>query len=254
MLTKLFGRDTRRMELAAHVPAGTRVYAIGDSHGRVDQLRALHRLILADRQTSMPVDRQVVVYLGDYIDRGEHSKELVELLVNEPLEEFERVHLMGNHEVFLLQFLRQRSMAMSWLMNGGDATCRSYGVDPARPPQVADRLGWLQDSMIRNLPDSHRQFLESLVLSHVEGDYLFVHAGIRPGVPLDTQEPQDLMWIREPFLSSRQDYGKVVVHGHTPSQKPVDVGNRIGIDTGACYGGVLTALVLENDSRRYLYA
>jgi serine/threonine protein phosphatase 1 len=115
-------------------------------------------------------------------------------------------------------------------------------------------MGHLRAELQARLPEAHREFLNRLGLSHVEGDYLFVHAGVRPGVPLDAQDPHDLMWIREPFLSSTADHGKVVVHGHTPTRAPEVRPNRIGVDTGACYGGPLTALVLENDERRFLQA
>ena len=113
-------------------------------------------------------------------------------------------------------------------------------------------MAWLREELVRRLPAEHGAFLDGLARSHVEGGYLFVHAGIRPEVPLDRQDPEDLLWIREPFLGSDLDHGKVVVHGHTPTDRPVVRANRIGIDTGACYGGRLTALVLEGDRRRFL--
>ena len=143
-------------------------------------------------------------------------------------------------------------MAMSWLMNGGHTTCASYGVDPTAPPDGADRMVWLQRALAERIPESHHSFFANLRYSHIEGDYLFVHAGIRPGIPVDGQDPDDLLWIREPFLSSDEDFGKVVVHGHTPINAPEFRANRIGIDTGACFGGKLTALVLERDQRRVL--
>ena len=198
--------------------------------------------------------RRVLVYLGDYIDRGADPREAVELLIEQPLPGFESVHLIGNHEAFLLKFLEDEGVIMSWLMNGGDATCRSYGVDPYAPQIEKQSLLSLQDQLSGRLPESHLAFYRGLRLSHTEGDYHFVHAGIRPGVDLERQDPDDLMWIREPFLSSKRDHGKIVVHGHTPTADPVVRANRIGIDTGACYGGPLTALALERDSRRFLQA
>jgi serine/threonine protein phosphatase 1 len=231
-------------------PADTRVYAVGDIHGCTDKLQALHKLIAWDAANAPK--RRVVVYVGDYIDRGPDSREAVDLLIGEPLEGFESIHLIGNHEAFLLQFLGDSSVAMSWLMNGGDATCRSYGVDPYAPPGLADRFSWLQQALAERVPEAHLAFFRGLAPHHVEGDYLFVHAGIRPGVPLADQDPADLIWIREPFLSSDEDHGKMVIHGHTPTTAPDLRHNRIGIDTGACFGGRLTALVLEGDSRRFL--
>lgn len=234
----------------ARVPAGSRVYAIGDIHGCAAQLRALHRLIEQDA-ASAPA-RRVAVYVGDYIDRGPDVQETVDLLTQQPLAGFESVHLIGNHEVFLLQLLEDPGVALSWLMNGGEATCRSYGVDPYAAPDLADRFAWLRRELARRLPKRHLRFFRDLRFHHTEGDYLFVHAGIRPGVALEDQEPSDLLWMREPFLSWELDHGKVVVHGHTPTQEPVLRHNRIGIDTGACFGRLLTAVVLEDDTQRFL--
>ncbi|MDH3473685.1 MAG: serine/threonine protein phosphatase [Rhodospirillales bacterium] len=232
------------------VPADTRVYAVGDIHGCPEKLRVLHRMILGDAADAP--ERRVVVYVGDYIDRGPDSREAVDLLIEEPLEGFESIHLIGNHEAFLLEFLDSEMGAMPWLMNGGDATCRSYGVDPYVPPDLTDRFSWLRQALAERLPEAHLAFFRGLVPHHVEGDYLFVHAGIRPGVALADQDPADLIWIREPFLGSDEDHGKMVIHGHTPTAVPDLRHNRIGIDTGACFGGPLTALVLEGDSRRFL--
>lgn len=237
---------------STEVPTGTRVYAVGDIHGCVPQLTALHRMILQDAEAGPA--RRVVVYLGDYIDRGADPREAVDILVEEPLPGFETVHLIGNHEAFLLKFLEDEGVITSWLMNGGEATCRSYGVDPYAPQIAEWRPPSLREQLAERIPESHLSFYRGLRISHTEGGYHFVHAGIRPGVDLDHQDPNDLMWIREPFLSSPKDHGKVVVHGHTPSPEPVVQANRIGIDTGACYGGPLTALVLERESRRFLQA
>lgn len=241
----------------ASAPANTRVYAVGDIHGCLDQLRALHGLILADRARDAAgggaAARQVLVYLGDYVDRGAESRAVVELLASDPLPGFERVFLRGNHEDFLLRFLERGEDAAAWMLNGGDATLRSYGVDPDAPNRDPGPRG-LRAALSAAIPEHHLRFFCGLRLSHVEGDYLFVHAGLRPGVPLDAQDPEDLIWIRTPFLDSRADHGKVVVHGHTPSSAPEVRDNRIGIDTGAVYGGPLTAVVLQGRERRFLQA
>jgi serine/threonine protein phosphatase 1 len=250
MAFSLFSSPSERAHPDPRAPADTRVYAVGDIHGCPDKLRALHGMILSDAADAPK--RRVVVYVGDYVDRGPDSRETVDLLIEEPLEGFESIHLIGNHEAFLLQCLEDEGDAMSWLMNGGDATCRSYGVDPYAPPDPADRFSWLQQALAERVPDSHLAFFRGLAQHHVEGDYLFVHAGIRPGVALADQDPADLIWIREPFLSSEEDHGKMVIHGHTPTTAPDLRRNRIGIDTGACFGGPLTALVLEDDTRRFL--
>lgn len=251
MILGLLPKSTRTKRPAPKVPEETRIYAIGDIHGSLDLLEALQDSILEDAAKA-PDLRHVVVYLGDYVDRGPDSKAVIDRLLKDPLDALERVYLIGNHEVFLLQFLEDKSTAMTWLMNGGTATCTSYGVDPTMAPDGVDALAWLQGHLEKALPARHKKFLQNLKLHHAEGDYLFVHAGIRPGVALEDQDPEDMLWIREPFLSSRADFGAVVVHGHTPSHEPEVRANRIGVDTGACFGGHLTALVLESDSQRFL--
>ncbi len=235
---------------APKVPEGSRVYAIGDIHGCTDLLRALHDAILEDAEGASPA-RRVAVYLGDYVDRGPDSRGALDILIETPLAGFETVHLIGNHEEFLIRFLDDPSIAPLWLMNGGGATCRSYGADPDAG-DGGHRFEELQRALKAGVPETHLAFLAALRPSYVEGDYLFVHAGIRPGVPLGDQVESDLLWIREPFLSSTEDFGKVVVHGHTPTREPVVRVNRIGVDTGACYGGTLTALVLDGEDRRFL--
>ncbi len=248
------GREDPGPGKGPSVPPDTRVYAIGDSHGCAGLLRELHEAILEDsaEASGRPAGRRVLVYLGDYVDRGPHSRELLDMLIEQPLPGFEAVHLMGNHDLLMRQFLAGEDVAVAWMMNGAGATLVSYGVDPAASYAAGDGAGRLRAALEARLPGEHRAFLDGLGLSHVEGDYLFVHAGIRPGLALEAQDPHDLLWIREPFLDSGADHGKVVVHGHTPRPVPDVRDNRIGIDTGACYGGRLTALALENDERRFL--
>ncbi|WP_235017182.1 metallophosphoesterase family protein [Tistlia consotensis] len=236
------------------VPPGLRVYAIGDIHGRLDLLEALHDSIRADAEAHAS-ERRELVYLGDYVDRGSASKQVIDTLIEQPLDGFEAVHLMGNHEFFLHRFLDDPEIGDVWLMNGGETTLQSYGIEPwDDPPHGRERLDWLSERFNEVLPESHRRFLDDLRLSYELGDYLFVHAGVRPGVPLDQQDPDDLIWIREPFLRSEGGFGKLVVHGHTPDVNPVQRSNRICVDTGACYGGRLTALVLQADGRDFLQA
>ncbi len=242
---------------AAAVPPGTRVYAVGDSHGCTQLLGALHAAILedsaaADARAPAPAERRVVVYLGDYIDRGPDSRGVLEMLVAAPLPGFETVHLMGNHDLLMRQFLDGEDVSAVWMMNGGVETLRSYGVDLGALHSMSGGVGRLRADLEARLPAAHREFLSGLRLSHVEGGYFFVHAGVRPGVPLADQVTHDLVWIREPFLSSEADHGKVVVHGHSRARAPEVRANRIGIDTGACYGGRLTALALEGDGHRFL--
>lgn len=235
------------------VPDGTRVYAIGDIHGCADRLRALHERILQDCRNAdakgPAATRRVIVYLGDYIDRGPDSRGVIELLTSTPLAGFERIHLKGNHETFMTDILDGAGELSLWLVNGGAATLRSYGIDQLA---VAAGIAGVRDALLHQVPAAHLEFLQALRFSHVEGDYVFVHAGLRPGVAIEAQDPYDLMWIRAPFLHSDADHGKIVVHGHTPSAEPVLRANRIGIDTGACMGGNLTALVLDGAERRFL--
>lgn len=235
---------------SATAPPGTRLYVVGDIHGRADLLRILHEAIRDDAADAP--SRRVIVYLGDYVDRGGESSAVLEMLASGPPEGFEAVHLLGNHEAWLLDFLDDPDQGAGWIMNGGGATLLSYGIDAAGISFQRDRLAKARADLRSRLPPSHLAFLESLKLSHVEGDYLFVHAGVRPGLPLDRQSADDLVWIRDEFLFSDADHGKVVVHGHTIVDEPEVLDNRIGIDTGAFATGRLTCLVLEGSARRFI--
>ncbi|WP_119165236.1 metallophosphoesterase family protein [Algihabitans albus] len=254
-IAKLWSRgEGRRERPSAAVPDGTRVYAIGDIHGQIDQLRDLQSQIVADAASGAP-GRRLLVYLGDYVDRGQDSAAVVEHLIAGPPEGFEAVTLKGNHEALLLDFLIAPDAGATWLVNGGKATLASYGIDAEQDdPDDEEWLHGLHRRFVAALPQRHRTFFQGLAISHGEGDYFFAHAGIRPGVALEAQSAEDLIWIRYPFLQSKVDFGKIVVHGHTPDRSPVERDNRIGIDTGAVYGGRLTALVLEGAERRFLQA
>ena len=249
---KRAGRD--RAGTAPRVPDDCRVYAVGDIHGRVDLLAALHDHILDDA-AGAAAGRKVLVYLGDYVDRGPWSFEVVDMLIEAPLEGFEIVHLKGNHEDFLLRFVEEENLeeADLWFINGGDATLHSYKVPLLTLPFGLAELETARRAFLAALPPSHMTFFQGLEMFHVEGDYLFVHAGIRPGVPLDEQDEKDLLWIREGFLDSDADFGHMVVHGHTPGVETDVRPNRIGIDTGAIFTDRLTCLVAEGDSTRFLH-
>lgn len=235
------------------MPPGSVVYAIGDIHGESEKLDLLHAMIRADAR-SRAAERKVAVYLGDYIDRGLDCPGVVERLVGDPLPGFESVFLKGNHEEFMMQFLETGDNSSGWFHNGGLNTLEGYGVDIRGHSLWRQDSGELRDALDENLPDRHRQFLEALDLYHVEGGYLFVHAGIWPGRALKDQTSADLLWIRNRFLDSGEDHGFMVVHGHTPCDFPEIKPNRIGIDTGACYGGKLTALALEGEKRDFMQA
>ncbi len=242
------------MSLAAHpaVPEDRRIYAVGDVHGRADLLTELHRRIAADAGAAQ-IRQRTVIYLGDYVDRGPGSAAVIDLLLDEPLPGFTAIHLLGNHERLLLEFLADARVGPTWFLNGGVATLASYGVT-IDPWQMGDPtvLRQAQVAFGVALPARHRRFLLGLKLMHREGDYAFVHAGVRPGVPLTEQHEDDLIWIREPFLLSRDDFGAVVVHGHTIVERPQVHANRIAIDTGAYRSNHLTALALEGSTRRFL--
>lgn len=233
----------------AFVERGQRVYCVGDVHGRVDLLQELHDMILRDARDFH--DRLTVVYLGDLIDRGLHSRDVIELLLNEPLEGFESIYLMGNHERAMLDFLSYPEQAAGWLTWGGRETVLSYGATLPRDFHAPEPEK-TRDALLAELPDQHVAFCRNMRLYHSSGDYIFVHAGIRPGVPLKEQSESDLLWIRNEFLASEEDYGCVVVHGHSITERVEERHNRIGIDTGAYRSGVLTCLVLEGQDRRVL--
>jgi serine/threonine protein phosphatase 1 len=227
------------------LPRGLRIYAIGDVHGCDDRLGALHAQIAADARAH-PTEEVVLVHLGDYVDRGEDSAGVLERLLGPPpVPGAEVVNLLGNHEVMMLDACDPRSPAGAmpfWLENGGTETLASYRTSSEDPAP------W------EAIPQEHLELLRGCALRWAAGDYLFVHAGVRPGVPLDRQDPFDLIWIREPFLSFEGDLPQIVVHGHTPVAAPAVRPHRIGIDTGACFGGVLTCLVLEGQRMRFLEA
>lgn len=231
------------MKAPAALPDGRRVYAIGDVHGCAERLRRLHDHIAQDIQ-NRPVPRAIVVHLGDYVDRGPDSAGAVaELLRPWPDPSPAVVNLMGNHEAMMLGALDGDPASIElWLPNGGTQALRSWGAAWNTPSR----------SWAATVPPPHLTLLRGLARSYQDGGYMFVHAGVRPGIALDQQSPDDLIWIREPFLSWRKPLGGVIVHGHTPRPHPEVLPTRIGIDTGAVYGGKLTCLVLEHDRLGFL--
>lgn len=228
---------------------GERVYAVGDVHGRLDCLEAVLAKIDADETARGPAPTHIVL-LGDLIDRGPDSRGVVERARRLAAERPTTI-LAGNHEELLLRAAKgDRTALATFDRAGGRETLLSYGVEAADYDDCA--LADLPALIARAVPADHLAFLAGLDDWLVKGDYLFVHAGVRPGVPLDQQDPNDLRWIREPFLSHKGRYGSMVIHGHTITAEPDIRPNRIGIDTGAFASGVLTAIGLEDEERWFL--
>lgn len=228
----------------ARVPEGIRIYAVGDVHGCADLLDQAFARIDADLG-SHPKSDVIEVFLGDYVDRGPNSREVIDLLISRG-RDHRTVCLSGNHETYVTRFLKNPAVFDEWIEYGGLTTLKSYGLSaPMRPePGERDELSLIFDW---RLPTAHRRFFDNLKLSFTCGDFLFVHAGVRPGVPLPNQCVNDLLWIRQDFLFHEGDFGKVIVHGHTPVRAPDIRPNRINIDTGAYATGQLTCLLLQAD-------
>lgn len=248
----MFGLLQRRLTKSAsayRIPAGVRVYAIGDVHGCLAELRSLMESIKTDCGYFNGETR--LVFVGDFVDRGPDSKGVIDFLVSGNLPGDRHHFLMGNHEEAMLQVLEGDTESLSgWLRFGGAQTLESYGINRVEIYRSGIDLPVL---MRQAIPHTHADFLRRLEDQVRIGDYLFVHAGIRPGTPLAEQDQFDLRWIREEFLlDDETDHGMMVVHGHTISTTPELRPNRIGIDTGCYSTGRLTALVLEDENQRFL--
>ena len=226
------------------LPPGIRIYAIGDIHGRSDLLRQAFERIEADL-AKYPAADPLEVFLGDYIDRGPKSAEVLTQLIARGKTR-RAICLKGNHELYILEFLRNPAVLKAWGQFGGLSTLLSYGLTPSLNPNEEEAAA-LSAEFDLVLPHTHRRFLGSLPISFTCGDYFFVHAGIRPSAPLSHQRDEDLLWIRDEFLFCEDSLEKIVVHGHTPVMEPEVHRNRINIDTGAYATGRLTCLKLEGD-------
>jgi serine/threonine protein phosphatase 1 len=228
--------------LSASLPAQTRIYAVGDIHGRADLLAEVIARIDDDLHRR-PIRYSAEVYLGDYIDRGPDSSSVIDLLATR-LVGNRAVCLRGNHEAMLEAFLRDPAVLTEWLPLGARQTLASYGISGAgqQTPEILHRE--FQD----RFPPAHELFLQCLRNSYCCGDFLFVHAGIRPNVLIELQEAHDMMWIRGEFLNAEHSHGKYIVHGHTPVPHPDIRSNRVNIDTGAWRSGVLTCIAIEGDA------
>jgi serine/threonine protein phosphatase 1 len=227
------------------LPDGMRIYAIGDVHGRADLLEQVFSAIDNDLERS-PARRALHVFLGDYIDRGPASRQVIDLLIKRG-----RIHelvlLKGNHEAFALEFIRDSSTLVEWSGYGGFQTLISYGLAPSFKMGPAERQE-LSERFARVLFESgHSRFLASLRNSFACGDFFFAHAGVKPGIQLAHQRDEDLLWIRDDFLLYEERFEKMIVHGHTPVGEPDFRSNRINIDTGAYATGKLTCLIIDHE-------
>ncbi|WP_188768934.1 metallophosphoesterase family protein [Novosphingobium endophyticum] len=247
MIAKLFSRRSKNSAMAAAVPEGRRLYAIGDIHGRADLLDGLLARILADEQARGGPAGELI-FLGDLVDRGPDSAQVIERLIALREQRPGTRFLLGNHEeVFLSALGGDRKALRLFHRIGGAETILSYGITPAA--YAAADFDELAAMFQAAVPDAHRAFLESFEDMIIEGDYVFVHAGVRPGVALTEQRPSDLRWIREEFLSWGDPLEKVVVHGHSIFEEVVELPHRIGLDTGAYRHGILTAMAFEGCDR-----
>ncbi len=227
-------------------PENMRLYAIGDIHGRDDLLAVLLDKISVDA-AGAPYR---LIFLGDYVDRGPTSAQVLDRLISLKSERPNSVFLMGNHEQAMLDFLANPKEMESWLDWGGMAALESYGM---AEPQMVDVLA-IREEFSTILPESHLHFLLGLELCFTCGDYIFVHAGLRSGIALENQLEKDVLWIRQDFYKADpvEWAGKCIIHGHTPTQKPKDFGWRVNVDTGAVWTGKLTAVCLDGTTRRFV--
>jgi serine/threonine protein phosphatase 1 len=233
----------------ADMEGNRRVYVIGDIHGRSDLLDRIVEEIKRDLERN-PAPEVMTVTLGDYVDRGPDSRGVLERLIRNPFPT-KYIALKGNHEELFEAFLSDPTVASQWRRLGGAETLHSYHV-PVSALMIGKGFEEASSALQKAVPQEHLSFLASLKLSVSIGDYFLCHAGVRPGIPLEHQSAADLLWIRDEFLNSKMNFGKTVVHGHTPKESPEILPNRINIDTGAFVTGRLTCLVLEGASRRFL--
>lgn len=235
----------------ARGPDGMRIYAIGDVHGRFDCLSLMHELIAEELRNDPPRDRRII-HLGDYVDRGPRSAEVLDFLASTTSRDPRTIALRGNHDQGFLDFLADPQNARLFIDYGGFDTAASYGV--LLDARSVEGLRRSHREMMAAMPEEHLRFLRDLRRWCSFGDFFFCHAGIRPGVALEAQDPDDLIWIRDAFLASSALFSKVIVHGHTPKRAPEIRPNRINVDTMAFDSGTLTALVIEGAEKRFLTA
>ncbi len=252
LLSRLFRKPA---QAAAPSTAGRLVYAVGDVHGHNPTLLALLDLIRADMAAQPHDQRPLLIFLGDYVDRGPDSAGVLQTLLALEAEGVFEVHaLKGNHEEALLDFLADPAFGATWSDYGGNTTLASYGVQP--PVSRTDVEAWIaaRDAFARALPSDHLALLHRLELMVELGDFAFVHAGVRPGVSLANQTERDLLWIRQEFLQATGRFEKLIVHGHTPMEEPQVTSTRMGLDTGVYATGILTAARIDDRGYKIIQA
>ncbi|MCX8571865.1 metallophosphoesterase family protein [Aminobacter sp. MET-1] len=235
--------------LDARGPEGMRIYAIGDTHGHLELLAEMHARIAQEIIRDRPADWRII-HLGDLVDRGPDSRGVIEFLIAATARDSRNIVLTGNHDVGFLDFLANPDPEGLFARFGGVETASSYGVSLG-----LDNVTSLQAShaqLVRSVPESHVRFLRGLPYSASFGDFFFCHAGVRPEVPLERQDPQDLIWIRKEFLNYPGLHPKVVIHGHTPQAEPEVMANRVNVDTGVYYSGALSAFVIDGADKRLI--
>lgn len=253
----MFGFGAKKHRALGHAPStdGRLVYAVGDVHGRLDLLEDLLGQIAEDAAAVDDAGDTVLVFLGDYIDRGAYSRGVIDCLIGlSTVPGVELRALKGNHEQAMLGFLDDPEVGPGWVAQGGAATLVSYGVAAPQTRIPTDIWSQASVALAEALPAEHVRFLQGLELYAEYGDYVFVHAGLRPGVPIERQNEKDLLWIRDEFLEETRAFPKIVVHGHTPEAEPFLGEHRLGLDTGAYATGILTAALLYGTERSILQA
>ncbi|TPN80533.1 serine/threonine protein phosphatase [Mesorhizobium sp. CU2] len=241
--------------LDARGPDGMRLYAIGDVHGRHDLLAAMHRRIESELEYKAPAADWRIIHLGDYVDRGPDSRSVIDFLIEAKKRDPRNIMLAGNHDIGMLEFLADGEPDGLFMSYGGVQTAQSYGVDLSRDVQrfgKAEAIARGHAALLKAVPRSHVDFLQSLTFSASFGDFFFCHAGIRPSVPLDRQNQQDLIWIRDAFHDHPGLYAKVIVHGHTPVPEAEVMANRVNVDTLAWKSGTLSALAVNGGDKRII--
>ena len=245
----MFWRQTRKTPAPPALTDGLRIYAVGDIHGRLDLLDRVLQAIEVDLR-ERPVADHLLIFLGDYIDRGPDSAGVLDRLI-EIRSHHQTICLKGNHEALLLEALAQPSSLEAWTAVGGLSTLMSYGFNP-QGSLDAEKAQALVSSFVEALPPAHRDFLTALSLTYEIDDYFFVHAGVKPKVALAAQREDDLIWIRDEFLLHERPFDKYIVHGHTPMREPDVRSNRMNIDTGAFATSKLTCVAFEGSQHRFL--